>query len=159
MKVSDDSGVTFGPVEVAALDVTGQGSMALATSHMSSNSVKVLAMVATAQPTATVTGDSRSTGSAFTQDTTFCYPNPARGGDVKIHFDLPVSSVVEIQVFDITGAAVWGETLQPSQTQTGTNNVDWNLTNQAGAKLASGTYIYRVTVGGQSVTHKLTIIH
>jgi hypothetical protein len=157
LKVSDDSAVTFGPVEVAALDVTGQGSLALAASHMSSNSVKVLALVAT--PQATPTADPRSAGGLFSQDTTFAYPNPARAGDVKFHFELPSSSVVEIRVFDVTGAAVWGETLQASQTQAGTNQVDWNLTNPVGRKLASGTYIYRITVGGQTATHKLAIIH
>jgi hypothetical protein len=157
LKVSDDSAVTFGPVEVAALDVTGQGSVALATSHMSSNSLKVLALVAT--PQATPTADPRPAGGLFSQDTTYAYPNPARAGDVKFHFELPASTVVAIRVFDVTGAAVWGETLQASQTQAGSNLVDWNLTNQAGEKLASGTYIYRVTVGGQTATHKLAIIH
>jgi hypothetical protein len=157
LKVSADSAVTFGPVEVAALDVTGQGSLALAASHMSSNSIKVLALVAT--PPATPTAGPRSAGGVFSQDTTYAYPNPARGGDVKFQFQLPASSVVEIRVFDVTGAAVWGETLQASQTQAGANLVDWNLANQAGGKLASGIYIYRVTVGGQTATHKLAIIH
>ncbi len=158
LKVSSDAAVTFGPVEVAALDVTGQGNMALATSHMSSNSLKVLALNVAAQPTPTP-GGSQSKGGTFSADTTYCYPNPARGGDVKFTFQLPSASQVEIQVFDITGAAVWGETLQPSQTQAGTNNVDWNLANPEGQKLASGLYIYRVTVGAQSVTHQLAVIH
>ncbi|HTC21093.1 MAG TPA: T9SS type A sorting domain-containing protein, partial [bacterium] len=128
-----------------------------AASHMSSNSIKVLALVAT--PPATPTAGPRSAGGVFSQDTTYAYPNPARGGDVKFQFQLPASSVVEIRVFDVTGAAVWGETLQASQTQAGANLVDWNLANQAGGKLASGIYIYRVTVGGQTATHKLAIIH
>ena len=159
LKVSQDAAVTFGPVEVAALDVTGQGNMALATSHMSSNSLKVLAMNLVAQPTPTPLIGSRSNGGSFSADTTYCYPNPARGGDVKFSFELPSPSSVEIRVFDITGGAVWSETLQASQMQAGTNDVDWNLTNQGGQKLASGLYIYSVTVGGQSVTHKLAVIH
>jgi hypothetical protein len=159
LKVSGDSGVTFGPVEVAALDVTGQGSMALATSHMSSNSLKVFALDAVAQPTPTVLSSSRSNGGTFSGDTTYCYPNPTRGGDVKFSFQLSSPSVVAIRVFDVTGTAVWSETLQASQTQAGTNNIDWNLTNSAGQKLASGLYIYSVTVGGQSVIHHLAVLH
>jgi hypothetical protein len=159
VKVSPEAAVNFGPVEVAALDVTGQGNMALATSHMSSNSLKVVTLDVPAKPTPTAMISSRSNGGTFSGDTTYCYPNPARGGDVKFSFQLPSPSGVEIQVFAVTGALVWSENLQASQTQAGTNNVDWNLTNSEGSKLASGIYIYHVTVGGQSVTHKLAVIH
>ncbi len=160
LKVSQDSAVTFGPVEVAALDVTGQGSMALATSHMSSNSLKVLPLNITAQPASIPLGNSNlNGGGVFSAESTYCFPNPARGGDVKFTFQLPSPSVVEIRVFDITGAAVWSETLQASQTQAGTNNVDWNLTNYGGTKLASGMYVYSLTIGGQTITRKLAVIH
>ncbi len=159
LKVSQDAAVTFGPVEVAALDVTGQGSMALATSHMSSNSLKVLALATVNQPTPTPLEGSHSNGGLFSADTTYCYPNPARGGDVKFTFQLSSASSVEIRVFDITGEAVWSDTLQASQTQAGTNNVDWNLTNALGQKLANGMYICSVTAGGQSVTHQLAVLH
>jgi flagellar hook assembly protein FlgD len=99
------------------------------------------------------------TATQFTAETTYFYPNPAKGGSVKLHFDLPGPSDVTLQVFDLTGTLVWSQTLTASQTTAGENSLDWDLTNKAGQALASGSYIGRFTVGGVSFTKKLAVIH
>jgi hypothetical protein len=53
LKVANDTDSTYGPVEVAVMDTTGSGSVDLVTTHMRSNSIKILSQVAsaTASPT------------------------------------------------------------------------------------------------------------
>ncbi len=80
------------------------------------------------------------------------YPNPFRGDRHSgITFNgLPHGSV--IRVYDIDGNLVY-------ETVSTTYEVDWDVTNTAGAELASGVYLYHVTApGGDSVTAKLAVI-
>jgi hypothetical protein len=146
----------FGPVELAVLK-TPNG-RTLVASHMRTNSLKVVSLNFL-EPTPTPGTLGHGTTTQFTGETTYFYPNPAKGGSVKLHFDLPAPSEVDVQVFDLTGALVWSETLTAAQTAAGENNVDWDLTNKAGQPLASGSYIGRFTVGGVSFTKKLAVIH
>lgn len=157
LKVANDPESSFGPVEVAALDTMGKGRLDLVTSHMRSNSIKVLAQVGNL---ATVTpGDPGPAGpTSFSEKTTYCYPNPTHDGKTRFCFVLPAPATVNLQVFDISGEKVWSQILQASQTQEGNNSVDWQGTNQAGQGLASGLYIYTLTAGGQTVTKKLAIL-
>ncbi len=158
LKVADDSGSGFGPVEVAVLDGEGQDGKIIVTSHMRSNTLKVLAVGGCPESTPTPSIGAPAGGYSFSQDTTYCYPNPAHGGDVKIRFDLPAPGAVSVRVFNLVGERVWSRDLGASQTQAGTNTLDWNLSNQAGQNLASGTYLCSVTAGDRTVTRKLAVI-
>lgn len=146
----------FGPVELALVKGSGPG-QALVATHMRSNSVRVVPLDLVVPTPTPVTG--HGTSYVFSGETTYFYPNPAKNGSVKLHFDLPAPSKAMIQVFDLTGTLVWSLDLNASQTTAGENNVDWDLTNQAGQALASGSYIGRFTVGGVSFTKKLAVIH
>ena len=157
LRTSDEINGSFGPVEVAALDATGSGKMDLVASHMRSNTVKVLTQPAdtAASPSPTVS----TNGGSFSVRTTYCYPNPSRDGHVTFSFALETPSAVSIQVFDVQGERVWGRTISAGQTQSGINTFAWDGTNQTGQSLASGLYLYNLTVGNRTVTKKLAIIH
>jgi hypothetical protein len=153
---------SFGPVDVAALDTRHQGVLDLAVSHMRSNSVQVLAQgltVSGGTPTPTPDAAVTLTGSSFSKETTYAFPNPATGGQVNFNFDLSAPTRVRMQVFEITGKEVWSKTLEASQTQAGVNQLSWDLSNNAGQGLASGLYLYRVSAGDLSFTRKLAILH
>lgn len=159
LKTSDESNSSFGPVEVAAMDTRGIGKMDLVVSHMRSNSIKVLAQTINEDPTPTVISTVGIERGPFSDKTTTCYPNPTHDGKVKFSFILENPSTVFIQIYDVYGERVWNQTMAIGQTQSGVNVINWSGTNQNGQNLASGLYLYRITVGDQTVTKKLAIIH
>lgn len=157
LKVASDFDSNYGPVEVAALDTTGSGFVDLVTTHMRSNSIKILPQMvsATASPTPetnTVVDDQ------FSEKSTLFFPNPCRDGHLTLSFDLPSPQNVLLKIFDMAGTLVYTQTIGSGQTQAGNNQISWNSANLMGNRLASGLYIYNVTVGSQSVTKKLVII-
>ncbi len=158
LSLVDGTKPDLGPVEVALLGGKGTGPRLLATTHMRSNSVKTLTILVPT-PTPDPAGTTAREIRPFGADTTYCYPNPAHGVPVRIHFNLLSPAQVDIQVFDVEGILVFSESLSPSQTVAGENNIDWNLRNQLGSSLASGTYLCRVTTGGQSAVRKISIFH
>ena len=161
LKVSSDENTNFGPVEVAAMDSTGTGTMDLITTHMRTNSIKVFdqTLIPTLTPTLTPTPLSKPlVDNHFISQTTFFFPNPSRDGHMTLAFNLPSPQNVSLKIFDITGALVYAQLLESGQTQTGPNQFQWNGMNQAGARLASGLYVYKVSVGNQTVTKKFAII-
>lgn len=158
LKVANDPESSFGPVEVAVLDTMGRGQLDLVTSHMRSNSIKVLAQTGNLAA-ATPVDPGPANLPSFSEKTTYCYPNPTHDGKTKFCFALAAPATVNLQVFDISGERVWSQTLQASQTQEGNNTLDWQGTNQTGQGLASGLYIYTLTTGGQTVTKKLAVLH
>ncbi|SRR5579871_234126 len=159
-KTSDEPSAALGPVEVGVFDSLGNGRKDLVVSHMRSNTLKVVSQVlgpgSTPTPNNGAGADSRT---PFSEMTTFCYPNPTHGGDVRFSFDLEAPQPVLIQVFDVGGEKVWGEELGAGGTQSGVNTVVWPVANQAGQSLASGLYLYSVTVGNQTVTKKMAVLH
>jgi len=160
LKTSDEPGSSLGPVEVGVLDTLGMGRKDLVASHMRSNTLKIITQVSEQDPTPTsqsgVPGYSRT---PFSEKTTFCYPNPTHGENIKFAFNLEEPSTVLIQVFDINGERVWNQRLEAGQTQSGSNTVSWPVTNQAGQSLASGLYVYSISVGTQIVTKKMAVLH
>jgi DNA-binding beta-propeller fold protein YncE len=157
IKLSEDSNSSFGPVEIGVLDAQGDGHLDLAISHMRSNSIKVLSRIGSGDPTP-ASYFNQATEMAFSEKTTYCSPNPSRDGTAKIYFSLDSISSVDIQIFDVKGELVWSRTLSPAETQRGTNRVSWDGVNQRGGKLASGLYLYRVTVGDKQVMKKAVLI-
>lgn len=87
------------------------------------------------------------TGFALNQN----YPNPFNPSTV-ISYELPVSSEVQLRVFDMLGREV--ATLIDHKLQlAGTHTVNFDAGN-----LSSGTYLYRLETGRQVFTKKLTLI-
>lgn len=162
LKTSANSSSSFGPIEVGVLDTRENGGKDLVVTHMNSNSLQVLAQdLSTADgPTATTTADLSGGGrSSFSDQTTFCYPNPSHGGTVKFSFELAEPSDVLLQVFDLNGERVWSQSVDGGATEEGLNTISWAATNQVGQNLASGLYVYRISVGDQTVTKKMALFH
>ncbi|MCP9290427.1 LamG-like jellyroll fold domain-containing protein [Gracilimonas sediminicola] len=78
------------------------------------------------------------------------YPNPFNPSTV-IRYQLPVSSVVSLKVFDILGREV--AALIDGRMGAGYHQVSFNARN-----LASGMYIYQLRAGNSVITKKLTLI-
>jgi hypothetical protein len=78
------------------------------------------------------------------------YPNPFNPS-TTINFTLPSSSLVSIQIFDVSGKEI--ETLQNSTLPAGVHSVVWNASN-----FPSGVYFYRMSVGGLTAEKKMVLI-
>lgn len=72
------------------------------------------------------------------------YPNPFNPATV-IRYQLPVSAPVKLSIYSIDGQLV--RTLVDEQKQAGLHHVVWNGRNDAGARLPSGAYLYRIEAG------------
>jgi len=70
------------------------------------------------------------------------YPNPFNP-TTTIQFQVPKVSDVSIIVYDMLGQKVLS--LFAGQVQAGNYSVEWNGLNNAGLKMSSGSYIYRMT--------------
>jgi hypothetical protein len=69
------------------------------------------------------------------------YPNPFNP-TTRIEFALPVESIVRLKVYNILGQEV--ASLANEQRPAGYFVAEWNATNNAGNKLSSGVYFYRM---------------
>jgi len=88
------------------------------------------------------------------------YPNPAKGGWVKFRYNLAKPSQITIKVYTILGDLVWEANY--NDPPGGGIIHDWYCVNNAGKKIASGIYIYRLIandgVQEVTVTKKLIVI-
>ena len=78
------------------------------------------------------------------------YPNPFNPV-TNIKFDIPVSSFVSLEVFDVSGRVV--SSLVNDQLSAGSYSVNFNA-----EKLSSGIYFYKLSAGSFSEVKKLTLI-
>ncbi|MCC5940835.1 MAG: T9SS type A sorting domain-containing protein [Balneolaceae bacterium] len=78
------------------------------------------------------------------------YPNPFNPSTI-ISYELPETSDVRLEVFDLTGRQI--ATLVEGQVQAGSHRVTFDAGN-----LSSGVYLYRLQAGNQIFTRKLTLI-
>ena len=84
------------------------------------------------------------------------FPNPFNSSTV-IRLDVPLAGDVMMAVFNLAGQKV--ATLVDGQRQTGSYQVQWDGTDDAGRNLASGVYMYRVHFDGvNQATRKLLIL-
>lgn len=72
------------------------------------------------------------------------YPNPFNPS-TSIQFQVPKASDVTVIIYDMLGQQV--KSLFTGQVLAGKYTVEWDGTNNAGAKMSSGSYIYRMTAG------------
>lgn len=83
------------------------------------------------------------------------YPN-AFNPQTTISFALPAEMIVKLELFDITGHKV--NSLLDERRPAGRHEVVWNGTDQHGATLPSGVYLYRLTMGTSSYAGKMTLL-
>ena len=82
------------------------------------------------------------------------YPNPS-GSQTTIRFDLPVSSKVTLEIFDIFGRKV--TTLLRESMPEGEYTRIWNFTDNNGVKVIPGVYICILTSGTMKQNQKIFI--
>jgi len=83
------------------------------------------------------------------------YPNPFNP-QTTISYQVPQESAVKITIYDLTGRVV-RELVNQRQTA-GSHTAVWDGTNKAGAKVASGVYLYQMKAGEFVQTRKLTLM-
>jgi hypothetical protein len=83
------------------------------------------------------------------------YPNPFNP-TTRISFSLPKADFVNVRVYDMLGREV--KILMNEYRNGGTHSVNWNGEDNLGQKVASGTYIYRITTGSFSASKKMVLL-
>ena len=83
------------------------------------------------------------------------YPNPFNP-TTTIAFDLPISSNVELTIFNIAGQKV--KTLLDEYRKAGSHELTWNGVSATGQAVASGIYFYRLKAGGETATGKMLLL-
>jgi hypothetical protein len=83
------------------------------------------------------------------------YPNPFNPA-TEISFSLPAASHVRLEVYNITGQKV--TTLVDRFMETGAHSVAWNSTDESGARVSSGVYLYRLSAGDLVETRKMMLL-
>jgi hypothetical protein len=83
------------------------------------------------------------------------YPNPFNPSTV-IKYALPKAEYVTIKIYNMLGQEI--VTLLNAKMDAGTYKVTWNGTDNSGAKVATGSYIYRVVAGNNIVTKKMILL-
>lgn len=83
------------------------------------------------------------------------YPNPFNP-TTEVQFTVPEKSNVDIIVYNMLGQKV--RTLYEGQAQQGTYRVSWDGRNEAGQKMSSGSYIYRMIAGDFVQSKKMILL-
>ncbi len=83
------------------------------------------------------------------------YPNPFNP-TTTIGFSLPEKGYVRLEVFNTLGTLI--TTMVDRELEPGNYNVSWEGSDASGAKVASGLYLYRVTIGSFSATKKMVLL-
>ncbi|MEW5795915.1 MAG: T9SS type A sorting domain-containing protein [Candidatus Zixiibacteriota bacterium] len=83
------------------------------------------------------------------------YPNPFNP-ETTIEFSLPTPSAVELTVYNVLGQQVI--TLVSGEYPAGEHRVIWNGDDDSGVPVASGIYLYRLTVGSTVLTRKMMLL-
>jgi hypothetical protein len=83
------------------------------------------------------------------------YPNPFNPTTI-IRYDLPRSSHVQLVIYNLLGKVV--RTLVDAKEASGFKQVTWDGANDAGERVTSGIYIYRIEAEGFAATRKPTLL-
>lgn len=93
------------------------------------------------------------TPGSFTLEQNF--PNPFNPG-TEIRFTLPENQRVELKIYNSLGQLV--KTLANAPYEAGQHIVTWNATDDSGARVSSGIYIYQLQAGKFVQTKKMLLI-
>ncbi len=94
--------------------------------------------------------ETENDGDVITQS----YPNPAVD-EAFFNVNFPVSGNYEIAIFDMLGNKI--KTLEYGSFEAGSRLIEWDLRDQAGSKVNSGMYMYRLQGAGYSVSGQMTV--
>lgn len=83
------------------------------------------------------------------------YPNPFNPTTI-INFDIPRNSKVNLTIYNVLGQAV--KTLVDKELTAGKYQADWDATSDAGNKVASGVYFYKIEAGDFVQTKKMMLL-
>ncbi|MCF8306329.1 MAG: T9SS type A sorting domain-containing protein [Ignavibacteriales bacterium] len=83
------------------------------------------------------------------------YPNPFNP-TTNIRFAIPSDARVSVKIYNSLGQEV--KTLLNSDLTRGYHSLVWNGDNDAGSKVSSGAYLYKVTAGNYSETKKMVLL-
>ncbi len=83
------------------------------------------------------------------------YPNPFNPS-TTIEFYIPTSGHTLLEVYNITGQLV--KTLLDENRNSGQTIVTWDGTNNSGAEISSGIYLYKLSVKDKTETKKMTML-
>ncbi|HPG39310.1 MAG TPA: T9SS type A sorting domain-containing protein [bacterium] len=83
------------------------------------------------------------------------YPNPFNPA-TTINFSLPGNETVSLAVFDLTGRKI--KTLVNETFNAGNHTVTWDGCNDAGQRVPSGVYLYKIQTGNFSMIRKMTLL-
>ena len=80
------------------------------------------------------------------------WPNPARD-KTTIRYELRAPGEATLAVYDLSGRRV--KTLTSGPAAAGVHDISWELTDEGGARVAPGVYLYRLTGGGETLCRRL----
>ena len=83
------------------------------------------------------------------------YPNPFNP-TTTLDYDLPEDALVNITIYDMMGRVV--KTMVNSQQNAGFKSVRWNATNDKGAPVSAGLYLYMIEAGQYRQTKKMVLL-
>lgn len=83
------------------------------------------------------------------------YPNPFNP-ETQIAYSLPEPSFVTLEIYNMMGQRV--RTLHEGTKAAGEHMVLWDGTDDSGARVASGIYLYRLTAGTETATRKMLLL-
>jgi hypothetical protein len=83
------------------------------------------------------------------------YPNPFNP-NTTIRFALPLSSLVNLRVYDVTGRMI--RTLVTANQQAGYHRVVWDGMDDTGRPVASGVYLYELVAGDFRQVNKMILL-
>ena len=83
------------------------------------------------------------------------YPNPFNPL-TTLRYDLPEDALVNITIYDMMGRV--DKTMVNSQQNAGFKSVRWNATNDKGAPVSAGLYLYMILAGEFRQTKKMVLL-
>ena len=83
------------------------------------------------------------------------FPNPFNP-ITTLHYDLPEDAMVNITIYDMMGRIV--SNLVSSQQNAGYKSIQWDATNDKGAPVSAGLYLYTIEAGKFRQTKKMVLL-
>jgi hypothetical protein len=84
------------------------------------------------------------------------YPNPFNSS-TTIRFDLPKSCPLNLNIYDLTGRLV-KSVIHNEKLEVGVHSVCWNGVDEAGTKVGSGVYLYKLESDDFRQVRKLALV-
>jgi hypothetical protein len=82
------------------------------------------------------------------------WPNPARQS-AHCAFTLPEAAMVQVEVFDVTGRL--RRTMDRGWREAGRTELDWDLRDESGRRVAAGIYLVRARLGDRAWTKRIVV--